>query len=80
MEPKDQRKVDDFILYGIAAAQQAVEDSGWVPQTEEDRHRTGVMIGSGIGGSKASRPRPSSSRKRARAACRPSSSRARSST
>jgi len=53
MEPKDQRKVDDFILYGIAAAQQAVEDSGWVPQTEEDRHRTGVMIGSGIGGLKS---------------------------
>ncbi len=53
MEPKDQRKVDDFILYGIAAAQQAVEDSGWVPQTEEDRHRTGVLIGSGIGGLKS---------------------------
>jgi 3-oxoacyl-[acyl-carrier-protein] synthase II len=53
MEPKDQRKVDDFILYGIAAAQQAVEDSGWVPQTEEERHRTGVMIGSGIGGLKS---------------------------
>lgn len=53
MEPKDQRKVDDFILFGIAAAQQAVEDSGWVPQTEEDRHRTGVLIGSGIGGLKS---------------------------
>ncbi|WP_341213550.1 beta-ketoacyl-ACP synthase II [uncultured Limimaricola sp.] len=50
MEPKDQRKVDDFILFGIAAAQQAVEDSGWTPQTEDDRERTGVMIGSGIGG------------------------------
>ncbi len=50
MEPKDQRKVDDFILFGVAAAQQAVEDSGWVPQTEEDRRRTGVMVGSGIGG------------------------------
>ncbi len=50
MEPKDRRKVDDFILYGMAAAQQAVEDSGWVPQTDEDRERTGVMIGSGIGG------------------------------
>ncbi len=50
MEPKDRRKVDDFILYGMAAAVQAVEDSGWVPQTEEDRCATGVLIGSGIGG------------------------------
>ncbi|SEH60268.1 beta-ketoacyl-ACP synthase II [Paracoccus alkenifer] len=50
MEPKDRRKVDDFILYGMAAAAQAVEDSGWVPQTDEERERTGVMIGSGIGG------------------------------
>ncbi|WP_273689158.1 beta-ketoacyl-ACP synthase II [Ketogulonicigenium vulgare] len=53
MEPKDQRKVDDFIIFGVAAAQQAVEDSGWVPQTDEDRFRTGVMIGSGIGGLKS---------------------------
>ncbi|AUH34152.1 beta-ketoacyl-ACP synthase II [Paracoccus tegillarcae] len=50
MEPKDRRKVDDFILYGMAAAQQAVDDSGWTPETDEDRERTGVMIGSGIGG------------------------------
>jgi len=50
MEPKERRKVDDFILYGMAAAVQAVRDSGWEPQTEEDRYRTGVMIGSGIGG------------------------------
>lgn len=50
MEPKDQRKVDDFILYGMTAAVQAVRDSGWVPATEEERCRTGVMIGSGIGG------------------------------
>ncbi|RGP36830.1 beta-ketoacyl-ACP synthase II [Pseudotabrizicola alkalilacus] len=50
MEPKDRRKVDDFILYGMAAATQAVRDSGWVPETEEDKQRTGVMIGSGIGG------------------------------
>ncbi|WP_373353236.1 beta-ketoacyl-ACP synthase II [Pseudoroseicyclus sp. CXY001] len=50
MEPKDQRKVDDFILFGMAAAQQAVEDSGWMPEAEEDRLRTGVLIGSGIGG------------------------------
>jgi 3-oxoacyl-[acyl-carrier-protein] synthase II len=50
MEAKDRRKVDDFILYGMAAATQAVRDSGWEPVTEEDRCRTGVMIGSGIGG------------------------------
>lgn len=50
MEPKDRRKVDDFILYGIAAAEQAVSDAGWKPEGEEDRLRTGVMIGSGIGG------------------------------
>ncbi|HSF64927.1 MAG TPA: beta-ketoacyl-ACP synthase II [Paracoccaceae bacterium] len=50
MEPKDRRKVDDFILYGMAAAEQAVRDSGWVPATTEDAERTGVMIGSGIGG------------------------------
>ncbi len=50
MEAKERRKVDDFILYGMAAAQQAVEDAGWTPEDEESRLRTGVMIGSGIGG------------------------------
>ena len=50
MEPKERRKVDDFILYGIAAATQAVQDAGWTPEDEEERLRTGVMIGSGIGG------------------------------
>ena len=50
MEPKEARKVDEFILYGMAAADQAVKDSGWMPEAEEDRLRTGVMIGSGIGG------------------------------
>ncbi|MBN2760545.1 MAG: beta-ketoacyl-ACP synthase II [Rhodobacteraceae bacterium] len=50
MEPKEARKVDEFILYGIAAAAQAVEDSGWKPADEDARCRTGVMIGSGIGG------------------------------
>ena len=50
MEPKERRKVDDFILYGITAAAQAVKDAGWTPEDEEDRLRTGVMIGSGIGG------------------------------
>jgi 3-oxoacyl-[acyl-carrier-protein] synthase II len=50
MSTKDQRKVDRFILYAVAAATQAVEDSGWMPEDEESRERTGVMIGSGIGG------------------------------
>ena len=50
MAPKDSRKVDDFILYGMTAAVQAVRDAGWEPEDEEDRLRTGVMIGSGIGG------------------------------
>jgi 3-oxoacyl-[acyl-carrier-protein] synthase II len=50
MEPKERRKVDDFILYGVAAAQQAVEDSGWMPEDDAARERTGVFIGSGIGG------------------------------
>jgi 3-oxoacyl-[acyl-carrier-protein] synthase II len=50
MSSKDQRKVDRFILYAVAAATQAVEDSGWMPEDEESRERTGVMIGSGIGG------------------------------
>lgn len=50
MTPKDRRKVDDFILYGMTAAVQAVSDSGWVPKDDEDQYRTGVMIGSGIGG------------------------------
>ncbi|TDT78061.1 3-oxoacyl-[acyl-carrier-protein] synthase II [Litoreibacter halocynthiae] len=50
MEPKEQRKVDDFILYGMAAAQQAVEDAGWTPDDQHELERTGVMIGSGIGG------------------------------
>lgn len=50
MEPKERRKVDDFIVYGIAAADQAARDAGWLPEDEESRLRTGVMIGSGIGG------------------------------
>jgi len=48
--PKDQKKMDLFIVYAIGAAVQAVEDSGWKPQDDEARERTGVMIGSGIGG------------------------------
>jgi 3-oxoacyl-[acyl-carrier-protein] synthase II len=50
MEPKEQRKVDDFIIYGMAAAVQAVRDAGWDDISEEEKLRTGVMIGSGIGG------------------------------
>ena len=50
MEPKEQRKVDDFILYAVAAADQALADAGWAPKTAEDQERTGVLIGSGIGG------------------------------
>ena len=50
LSPKDQRKLDKFIVFGLAAAEQAVEDSGWKPQDEEGLTRTGVMIGSGIGG------------------------------
>ncbi|MCA0451145.1 MAG: beta-ketoacyl-ACP synthase II, partial [Proteobacteria bacterium] len=48
--PKEQKKMDDFIVYGVAAATQAVEDAGWKPTDEESLERTGVMIGSGIGG------------------------------
>ena len=50
MEPKERRKVDHFILYGVAAADQAVRDANWMPQDEEAKARTGVMMGSGIGG------------------------------
>ena len=50
MEPKDQRKVDDFIIFAMCAARQALDDAGWHPSTEEERCASGVMIGSGIGG------------------------------
>ncbi|MBC6416856.1 MAG: beta-ketoacyl-ACP synthase II [Rhodospirillales bacterium] len=53
MAPKDRRKVDTFILYGLAAADQAIADSGWQAETEEQQERTGVMVGSGIGGLRA---------------------------
>ena len=46
----EQKKMDTFIQFGIAAAVQAVEDSGWEPKTEEEQYRTGVLLGSGIGG------------------------------
>ena len=50
VKPKDQRKMGDFIAFALVAATQAVEDSGWMPEDEESRERTGVMVGSGIGG------------------------------
>lgn len=50
MEPKEQRKVDDFIIYAMAAADEALNDAGWHPKADEDQFRTGVLIGSGIGG------------------------------
>lgn len=50
LTPKERRKVDDFIVYGIAAAEEALKDSGWVAETEEQKEMTGVMIGSGVGG------------------------------
>jgi len=50
MSPKERRRVDDFILYGIAAADEAMADSGFKPETDEERDRAGVLIGSGIGG------------------------------
>jgi len=50
MEPKEQRKVDEFILYGVAAADQAIKDSGWMPTDRDAQERTGILIGAGIGG------------------------------
>ena len=50
VEPKEQRKVDRFILFAIDAADQAIKDSGWEAKTDNDSYRTGVLIGSGIGG------------------------------
>jgi 3-oxoacyl-[acyl-carrier-protein] synthase II len=50
MEPKEQRKVDDFIIFAMCAARQALDDAGWRPASYDDQIATGVMIGSGIGG------------------------------
>ena len=50
MDPKDQRKVDEFIIFAMAAAKQALDDAGWHPSTHEDQCATGVVVGSGIGG------------------------------
>jgi len=48
--PKEQKKMDKFIQFGIAAADEAIDDAGWAPQNEEEQNRTGVLMGSGIGG------------------------------
>jgi 3-oxoacyl-[acyl-carrier-protein] synthase II len=50
MEPKEQRKVDEFIVYGLCAARQALDDANWHPETADDQNTTGVLLGSGIGG------------------------------
>ncbi|WP_240008143.1 beta-ketoacyl-ACP synthase II [Pseudaquidulcibacter saccharophilus] len=50
MPVRDQKRVDDFILYGVAAADEAIKDSGWVAETDEQKERTGVLLGAGIGG------------------------------
>ncbi len=50
MEPKEQRRYDDFIIMALAAATQALNDAGWKPESYEDQCRTGVLVGSGIGG------------------------------
>src|SRR4051812_13264572 len=50
MEPKEQRKVDPFIVYAMCAARQALDDAGWRPTAHDDRITTGVLIGAGIGG------------------------------
>src|SRR5580692_7287136 len=50
MSTREQRRIDDFILYAMAAADEAVKDANWTPEDEGERRRTGVIIGSGIGG------------------------------
>jgi len=50
LEPREQKRVDEFIAFGLAATEQAVQDAGWSPASEKEKDRTGVMIGSGIGG------------------------------
>ncbi|MDR1691522.1 MAG: beta-ketoacyl-ACP synthase II [Rickettsiales bacterium] len=50
VDPREQRRMDDFIIYGLAAAKEAIEDSGWMPTEKADKDRTGVLVGSGIGG------------------------------
>ena len=50
MDPKEAKRVDEFIVYAVSAATQALEDAGWKPTTDEEQWRTGTLIGSGIGG------------------------------
>ena len=50
LSPKEQRRIDPFILYGMAAGQQAIQDAEWLPKTEEEKNRAGVYFGSGVGG------------------------------
>ena len=50
LEPRELRKIGDFVAYGMVAADQALADAGWKPETEEERCATGVLVGSGIGG------------------------------
>lgn len=50
VSPKERKRMDDFIVFGLAAADDAIADSGWVPENDTERERTGVIIGSGIGG------------------------------
>ncbi|MDP3459611.1 MAG: beta-ketoacyl synthase N-terminal-like domain-containing protein, partial [Hyphomonas sp.] len=50
MSSKEQRRTDEFVVYAVAAADEALADANWKPETDEDQERTGVMIGSGIGG------------------------------
>src|SRR5512134_1839390 len=50
MAPKDQRRTGGFIIFGLAASEQALADAEWKPEDEESLERTGVMIGSGVGG------------------------------
>src|SRR6185312_8644993 len=50
MEPKEQRKVDEFIVFAMCAARQALDDAGWHPKSYEEQATTGVLVGSGIGG------------------------------
>ena len=50
IEPREYKRIDRFIAYGLISATQAVEDSGWIPKNENQKNRTGVILGSGIGG------------------------------
>ena len=74
MEPKEQRKVDEFIVFAMCAARQALDDAGWQPKSYEEQTTTGVLIGSGIGGIEGiAETAHRSARDAARAGCRRSS-------